>query len=60
LKNKVELNINKTSKKLKFVSLVNLIVANMIGAGVFTTSGFALSDLGSPNRVMLASDNFER
>jgi len=26
----------------------------MIGAGLFTTSGFALSDLGSPNRVMLA------
>ena len=26
----------------------------MIGAGVFTTSGFALADLGSPERVMLA------
>lgn len=26
----------------------------MIGAGVFTTSGFAIGDLGSPNWVMLA------
>jgi APA family basic amino acid/polyamine antiporter len=51
--NKLQLT-SETSKKLKFVSLVNLIVANMIGAGVFTTSGFALSDLGSPDRVMLA------
>lgn len=35
-------------------SLVALIIANMIGAGVFTTSGFALGDLGSANRVMAA------
>jgi APA family basic amino acid/polyamine antiporter len=26
----------------------------MIGAGVFTTSGFALADLGTPGRVLLA------
>ena len=35
-------------------TLVGLVVANMIGAGVFTTSGFALADLGTPDRVMLA------
>jgi APA family basic amino acid/polyamine antiporter len=35
-------------------SLVALVVANMIGAGVFTTSGFALGDLGSPAYVLLA------
>lgn len=35
-------------------SLIALIIANMIGAGVFTTSGFALGDLGSANRVMAA------
>lgn len=39
---------------LKLHTLVGLIFANMIGAGVFTTSGFALADLGSPHRVMLA------
>ena len=36
------------------LTLVGLVVANMIGAGVFTTSGFALADLGTPDRVMLA------
>lgn len=35
-------------------TLVALVVANMIGAGVFTTSGFALDDLGSPWRVLTA------
>jgi APA family basic amino acid/polyamine antiporter len=35
-------------------TLVALVVANMIGAGVFTTSGFALADLGSPWRVLAA------
>lgn len=35
-------------------TLTFLVVASMIGAGVFTTSGFALSDLGSPFRVMAA------
>src|SRR5688500_4156712 len=39
---------------LGLTSLVCLIVANMVGAGVFTTSGFALADLGSANRVMAA------
>lgn len=33
---------------------VALVVANMIGAGVFTTSGFALADLGAPRYVLLA------
>jgi APA family basic amino acid/polyamine antiporter len=40
--------------KLGPFSLVCLVVANMIGVGVFTTSGFALADLGSPQRVMFA------
>jgi APA family basic amino acid/polyamine antiporter len=39
---------------LSFLSLTSLVVASMIGAGVFTTSGFALGDLGTPGRVMLA------
>src|SRR5690606_14290608 len=30
------------------------VVGNMIGAGVFTTSGFALAELGSPARVLWA------
>ena len=41
-------------KGLGLPSLVALVVANMLGAGVFTTSGFALGDLGSPLYVLLA------
>jgi amino acid transporter len=41
-------------RTLGLTSLVSLVVANMIGAGVFTTSGFALADLGSADRVMAA------
>ncbi|MCA9449875.1 MAG: amino acid permease, partial [Candidatus Omnitrophica bacterium] len=37
-----------------FWTLTFLVIANMIGAGVFTTSGFTLAELGSPNRVVLA------
>ena len=35
-------------------TLAALVVANMIGAGVFTTSGLALGDLGSPFRLLAA------
>ena len=35
-------------------TLTFLVIANMIGAGVFTTSGFAIQGLGSPGRVVLA------
>ena len=35
-------------------TLTFLVVANMIGAGVFTTSGFSLADLGSPRLVIAA------
>lgn len=42
------------TKKYGFWTLTFLVVANMIGAGVFTTSGFALQDLGSPRLVVAA------
>lgn len=35
-------------------SAVNVVIASMIGAGVYTTSGFALADLGSPLLVLAA------
>ncbi|MBL8732485.1 MAG: APC family permease [Planctomycetes bacterium] len=35
-------------------SAVLLVVANMVGVGVFTTSGFALQDLGDRGLVLLA------
>lgn len=42
------------TNRLGLISLVCLVVANMIGAGVYTSSGFALGDLGSKWLVMLA------
>jgi APA family basic amino acid/polyamine antiporter len=39
---------------LNFRGAVALVIANTIGTGVFTTSGFALADLGSPLWVLLA------
>lgn len=42
------------SKGFGFWTLTFLVVANMVGAGVFTTSGFTLASLGSPGLVMLA------
>lgn len=36
------------------LSLGALVIGNMIGAGVFTTTGFAMADLGSPGWVLLA------
>jgi APA family basic amino acid/polyamine antiporter len=41
-------------KLLGYRGAIALVVANTIGTGVFTTSGFALADLGEPAFVMLA------
>ena len=45
---------NHTGKGFGFWTLTFLVVANMIGAGVFTTSGFTLATLGDPKLVLLA------
>ncbi|HIF64191.1 MAG TPA: amino acid permease [Deltaproteobacteria bacterium] len=41
-------------KRLGMTSAAAVVMGNMIGAGVFTTSGFALADLGDPNIVLVA------
>ena len=41
-------------KLLGYRGAIALVIANTIGTGVFTTSGFALADLGEPAFVMLA------
>ncbi len=41
-------------KHYGFYTLTFLVIANMIGAGVFTTSGYTLADLNSPWIVILA------
>jgi len=40
------------ARQLGLVTAVAMVVANMIGTGVFTTSGFLLADLKSPERVL--------
>lgn len=39
---------------LGLMTTLALVVASMVGAGVFTSSGYALGDLGSPERVLVA------
>ena len=41
-------------RRFGFWTLTFLVIANMIGAGVFTTSGFSLAGLGSPDLVIAA------
>ncbi|HEY5909875.1 MAG TPA: amino acid permease [Verrucomicrobiae bacterium] len=41
-------------RQLGLVSATALVVASMIGSGVFTTSGFLLADLQTPGRVLAA------
>jgi amino acid transporter len=41
-------------RKLGTPTLVAIVIANMVGAGLFTTSGYALADLGSPELVLAA------
>ncbi len=41
-------------RQIGLVSATALVVASMVGSGVFTTSGFLLADLHSPLRVLAA------
>lgn len=41
-------------RQLGLTSAVALVAASMVGAGVFTTSGYTLAALGTPDRVLLA------
>ncbi len=45
--------VRSNASGLGLATLSALVVANMVGAGVFTSSGFALEALGNPGRVML-------
>ncbi len=45
---------NGDARRVGLVSAAALVIGNMIGAGVFTTSGFALADLGRRAWVLLA------
>jgi amino acid transporter len=45
---------NSGKPPLGLVTTTALVIASMIGAGVFTTSGFSLGALGTPERVLAA------
>jgi APA family basic amino acid/polyamine antiporter len=51
------MNNNNVSNGLKreigFFSATILVVANMVGTGIFTTSGFIIQELGSPGSMLL-------
>ena len=49
-----ELHSSKRHKPFGLWSATFLVVANMIGAGIFTTSGFSFADLGDRQYVMVA------
>ncbi len=42
------------TRRIGLSSAVVLVIANMLGTGVFTTSGFSLADLGSRQAVLVA------
>ena len=46
--------LSASSPRYGMTTLTCLVIASMIGAGVFTTSGYSLQSLGSPLRVMIA------
>ncbi|MCP4728028.1 MAG: amino acid permease, partial [bacterium] len=39
---------NGLARSLGLFSITNIVIANMIGAGIFTTSGLLMSDLNNP------------
>ena len=51
MKNK--LNSTHLERELTLFSATIVVVANMIGTGIFTTSGFIIKELGNPNTMLL-------
>jgi APA family basic amino acid/polyamine antiporter len=47
-------NHNPTLRRIGLPTAALLVVANMVGTGVFTTTGFLVRDLGSPSAILLA------
>ncbi len=47
-------NESVTAAKFGLTTLTCIVIASMIGSGVFTTSGYSLISLGSPGRVLIA------
>lgn len=50
---KNRLNGNGLRREIGLFSATILVIANMVGTGIFTTSGFVLAELGSPRALLL-------
>ena len=50
---KNRLNNHDLKREIGFFSATILVVANMIGTGIFTTSGFIMEELGNPQTMLL-------
>jgi len=50
---KNRLNNHELKREIGFFSATILVVANMIGTGIFTTSGFIMGELGNPWTMLL-------
>lgn len=47
------MNGNGFSREIGLFSATILVIANMVGTGIFTTSGFIMAELGSPSTLLL-------
>ena len=50
---KNHLDNNELKREIGLFSAVILVVANMVGTGIFTTSGFIMKELGNPQTMLL-------
>ncbi|MDY6844100.1 MAG: amino acid permease, partial [Thermodesulfobacteriota bacterium] len=50
---KNHLHNNELSREIGFFSTTVLVIANMVGTGIFTTSGFIMEELGNPQTMLL-------
>ena len=50
---KNQLNNQELKREIGLFSAVILVVANMVGTGIFTTSGFIIKELGNPQTLLL-------
>jgi APA family basic amino acid/polyamine antiporter len=48
-----EVSENPGIRKLGWISAISIVVANMIGTGIFTTTGFLAADLGAPVPILI-------
>jgi APA family basic amino acid/polyamine antiporter len=44
---------DKLSRKLGFFSMTNIVIGDIIGAGIFTTSGLLLAQLHDPQILLI-------